>query len=92
MHRAGGKITGSHTTVIATSALVVDNAEKMQEVRKIVLGIIKKGSSKKRPIKFKAVPAGWQVVVYGPSFFQELYIDVSLEDKWRVKRELEKLF
>ncbi|PIQ67227.1 hypothetical protein COY25_00255 [Candidatus Uhrbacteria bacterium CG_4_10_14_0_2_um_filter_41_7] len=92
MHRAGGKITGSHTTVIATSALVVDNAEKMQEVRKIVLGIIKKGSSKKRRLKFKAVPAGWQVVVYGPSFFQELYIYVSLEDKWRVKRELEKLF
>ncbi len=41
--RAGGKVTGSHTTVVPAAAEVVDIAHKCDCVTKIVLGYIKAG-------------------------------------------------
>lgn len=39
-HRAGGKITGSHTSAIELAAAVVDFLNKLPEVTKISLGVI----------------------------------------------------
>lgn len=41
--RAGGKVTGTHTTVVPAAGQVVDILEKNGEVKKIVLGYIKAG-------------------------------------------------
>ena len=42
-HRAGGKYSGSHTTVIPAAALLADIATVQSEVTKIALGYIKAG-------------------------------------------------
>ncbi len=41
--RAGGKVTGTHTTVVPAAGQVVDILQKNSEVKKIVLGYIKAG-------------------------------------------------
>jgi hypothetical protein len=41
--RAGGKVTGTHTTVVPAAGQVVDIAERNPSVKKIVLGYIKSG-------------------------------------------------
>ena len=40
-HKTGGKITTSHTSIIDAALPVVEAAEKLPEVTKISLGIIK---------------------------------------------------
>lgn len=42
-HLAGGKYTGSHTTVIPTARIVCDIANACPDVQKISLGFIKTG-------------------------------------------------
>lgn len=46
-HRAGGKITNSHSTLIPEAAFFVDEAVKIEEVKKISIGIIKPIKSKR---------------------------------------------
>lgn len=92
MHRGGGKITGSHTTITSASALVVDAGQRMKKVKKIVLGIIRRRRSKERRLKFKEVRAGWNVVVYDKTCFQELYFYCDLEDRGSVKADIEAAF
>lgn len=88
-HFAGGKITGSHTTLIEAAKPVVNTAEKLKEVNKICLGIITVSKSKKR-LKFKPILAGWEVIVYGPKALQTLYIYTSNPEK--TKRAIEEAF
>ena len=90
-HRAGGKFFGPHTTIIDASEVVVDTAAKQLEVTKITLGIIE-GSikSKRTRLKFKPVPVGWEVKVYGRISVQTLYIHTS--DPETTKSAIERAF
>lgn len=89
-HRAGGKFTGSHTTIIDAALVVADTAAKQEEVSKISLGIIEAASSKKMRLKFKPIPAGWEVIVYGRMTLQ--FIRVFTSDPKKTKNAIEMKF
>lgn len=88
-HFNGGKISGSHTTLIETAEPVVNTAIKLKEVSKICLSVITVSKSKKR-LKFKPILSGWEVIVYGPKALQTLYIYTS--DAEKTKLAIEKVF
>ena len=91
LHRQGGKFTGSHTTVTEFAAKIVDEASKLSGVAKISLGIIEQTKNKKRRIKCKEIPAGWEVTVYGNVTIQVIYIYVGEADRHQVRQVLEKV-
>ncbi len=75
--RAGGKVTGSHTTVVPAAAEVVDIAEKCTAVNKIVLGYIKAGlpSAKGlRKVKISEDGASLLLSVRDNTTHQELHL------------------
>jgi hypothetical protein len=55
-HRAGGKVTGSHTSAIELAANVVDFLNKLPEVTKISLGVITPMSAKSSRRIIKILP------------------------------------
>ena len=89
-HRAGGKFTGSHTTLIDAAEVVVDTAAKEVEVYKIVRGLIENASSKKTRLKIQPVQAGLKVVVYGRKSLQTIFIYTENQEK--TQRAIEKTF
>ena len=80
-HRAGGKFTGSHTTIIEAAEIVADTAAKEKEVSKICLGMITVAPSKQVRLKFKSIQAGWEVVVYGRKSLQSIWVYTSDPEK-----------
>lgn len=77
-HLAGGKISSSHTTVIDAAIELVKTADKLEEVSKIVLGMITPGLGVGRHvIKFLPIMRGLKVVVRGTNSKQELFIYTS---------------
>ena len=76
-HRAGGKIAASHSTIIDAAAIVIDTAQKLPEVTKIVLSIIESMASRKVRLNFSPVTAGWKIVVHGGTCLQTLYVYTS---------------
>lgn len=89
-HRAGGKFTGSHTTIIDVAEVVVDAAAKQNEVTKIVLGVIEVASSKMIRLKIQPVQAGLKVVVYGRISLQTIFVYTT--DPEKTKRAIEAAF
>jgi hypothetical protein len=74
-HIAGGKVSGSHTTVIDAVRKVVVEAQKDVHVTKIVLGVITpRLPVGKHTVKFLPIQGGFKVVVRGTNSKQELYI------------------
>ena len=75
-HRAGGKITASHTSIIDAALPIVASAEKLPEVTKISLGIIKQvgRGGRQRRIKFLPITGGWKLTVRGSATVQEIFI------------------
>lgn len=80
-HRAGKKFAGSHTTIIDETADLIDFAEKMPEVTKLVLGPIRNMKGLKLSVKFLEIGAGWKVVVCGKSARQEIFFYTSDREK-----------
>jgi hypothetical protein len=89
-HRAGGKFAGSHTTLIDETRKLVDKAEKMDEVAKIVLGPIKNMKGTKTSMKFFEIGAGWKIVVCGLTARQEIFLYTSEREK--VQKKLDKSY
>jgi hypothetical protein len=87
-HRAGGKFAGSHTTLIDETIKLVDKAEKMDEVTKIVLGPIRNMKGIKVSKKFYEIGAGWKIVVCGKSARQEIFFYTT--EKEKVQKKLDK--
>jgi hypothetical protein len=75
-HKTGKKITTSHTSIIDAAIPVVEAAEKLPEVTKISLGIIKQvGKSRgQHRVKFQPIVGGWKITVRGSSTVQEIYV------------------
>lgn len=71
-HRAGGKITRSHTTLIDAAVPLVDLLQARSEVSKISLGIIKNIGKGMPKIKLFPVTGGLKIVVRGNTSLQEL--------------------
>lgn len=88
-HRAGGKLTRSHTTLIDAAVAVVDHLQDQAEVSKISLGLIKSVGKGSTGLKFHAVTGGWRIVVRGSTSLQELV--VYTRDPLRTQAELLRL-
>lgn len=78
-HRSGGKIGGSHTTVIDAASPLVDFLETQPAVKKIVLGRIDPASlaDGERRVKISKRLSGLRCVVRGKLSIQELWIYIS---------------
>jgi hypothetical protein len=88
LHRAGGKITRSHTPLIDAAIPVVDNAEKYSEVSKISLGEIKVIGRGLPNIKFFPINGGWKLVIRGNISRQDIFIYTDDPEKTRKSIEL----
>ena len=86
LHRAGGKLTRNHTTVIDAVAPLIDYLQSCETVTKISLGIIKSLGKGVPSLKFLAVVGGWKVTVRGNTSLQEFVVYTS--DPERVRTEL----
>ena len=75
-HAAGQKIAGSHASLIDTAVTVVEAANSLDCVSKIVLGVIQqiKSAPVDKSLKITEVPAGLKVRVRGPKTVQQLFI------------------
>ncbi|MEN9337866.1 MAG: hypothetical protein RIQ41_180 [Candidatus Parcubacteria bacterium] len=78
-HLAGGKYTGSHTTVIPTARIVCDIANACQDVQKISLGFIKTGlkSNGVQSVKIIDECENILLVVKGNTSAQEIRVYAS---------------
>ena len=65
---------------------IVETAEKLPEVNKISLGIIKQvGKSRGlRRIKFLPIVGGWKLTVRGSASVQEIFIYTAQADKTKI--------
>lgn len=79
-HKAGKKFAGSHTTLIEETIKLVELAENMTEVTKIVLGPIKNMKGLKLSVKFHEIGAGWKIIVCGKSSKQEIFFYTTDRD------------
>lgn len=73
-HAHGGKVSGRHTTVTEAAQKVVLSAEKLPEVTKICLGIIKRARSGQFGIKLFPIHGGLRAVISGSQAVQHLFI------------------
>jgi len=74
LHRAGGKLTRNHTTVIDAAAPLIDHLQESDVVSKISLGLIKNIGKGLPGLKFHAVTGGWRVVIRGNTSLQEIVV------------------
>lgn len=70
----GGKITKSHSTATETSVEVVEAANRLDEVTKISLGILKHVGGGHKSIKFLPITGGTKAIVRGNGAIQEVFI------------------
>lgn len=74
-HRAGGKISGKHTTVIPAAEKIIDFLEKQTEVKKISVGFIKQGiKGGKHSLKIVKTTSGLLLKVRGTASIQDIWI------------------
>ena len=74
LHRAGGKLTSAHTTLIDAAVPVVDFLQACPLVSKISLGLIKNIGKGLPGMKFHPVVGGWKITVRGNVSLQELVV------------------
>jgi hypothetical protein len=87
----GKKSGGTHTTLIDAAAPLIQAAEKLPEVTKIVLGFIKATPGKKghRRVKFATTRSGLLLTVRGNTSIQRIRIYTASPKV--VQQELEKV-
>ena len=74
-HKQGGKITGSHTTVIPAAEKIVDLLQKEDVVRKIAIGFITHGiRNGRRAVKIMDMDSGLLLKVRGTASIQEIRV------------------
>ena len=83
LHRAGGKLTSSHTTLIDAAAPVVDFLQRCEEVSKISLGLIKNIGKGQTGLKFHPVTGGWKVTIRGNTSLQEIVVYTTNPERVR---------
>jgi hypothetical protein len=74
-HRAGGKISGKHTTIIPATEKIIDFLEKQAEVKKISVGFIKQGiKGGKHSLKIIKTTSGLLLKVRGTASIQDIWV------------------
>jgi len=81
-HKQGGKITGSHTTVIPAAEKIVDLLQKNVMVQKISVGFIKHGiKNGRQAIKIMEMDSGLLLKVRGTASIQEIRVYTNNQEK-----------
>ena len=75
-HKSGRKLTRSHTTLIEKARDVVTMLERLPDVTKISLGIIKQIGLGKPAVKFHPITGGFRCIVRGNTSIQEVWVYV----------------
>lgn len=75
-HKTGRKLTRSHTTLTEKAKEVVTMLERVPEVAKISLGIIKQIGLGKPAVKHHPITGGFRCVVRGNVSIQEIWVYV----------------
>ena len=75
-HKTGRKLTRSHTTITGKAKDVVTLLERLPEVTKISLGIIKQIGLGKPAVKFHPITGGFRCIVRGNTSIQEVWVYV----------------
>jgi hypothetical protein len=87
-HKQGGKITGSHTTVIPAAEKLIDFLQKQKIVNKISIGFIKHGIRNGRhSIKIMQMNSGLLLKIRGSASIQEIRVYTNKEDELKVNIE-----
>lgn len=73
-HKTGRKLTRSHTTIIEKARDVVTMLERLPDVSKISLGIIKQIGLGKPAVKFHPITGGFRCIVRGNVSLQEIWV------------------
>jgi hypothetical protein len=84
------KITRSHTSAIEKADEVVSLIQKLPEVTKISLGIIKHIGVGKPAVKFHPITGGFKAVIRGNISIQEIF--VYTKDEMGVQKKIKSLF
>ncbi len=84
------KITRSHTSTIEKAEEVVAMIQKLPEVTKISLGIIKHIGVGKPTVKFHEITGGFKAVIRGNISIQEIF--VYTKDPSGVQKRIKGLF
>lgn len=84
------KITRSHTSAIEKAEEVVAMIQKLPEVTKISLGIIKHIGVGKPTVKFHEITGGFKAVIRGNISIQEIF--VYTKDSSEVQKRIKGLF
>ncbi len=75
-HKTGRKLTRSHTTITEKAKEVVSAIERLPDVTKISLGIIKQIGLGKPAVKFHPITGGFRCIVRGNVSIQEIWVYV----------------
>lgn len=75
-HKTGRKLTRSHTTITEKAKEVVTMLERLPEVTKISLGIIKQIGLGKPAVKVHPITGGFRCTIRGNVSIQEVWVYV----------------
>jgi hypothetical protein len=83
-HKTGRKLTRSHTTITEKAKEVVTMLERLPEVTKISLGMIKQIGLGKPAVKFHPITGGFRCIVRGNTSIQEVWVYVRGDEPQRL--------
>jgi hypothetical protein len=92
---AGSKVSGRHSSVIDEATIVVQTAQALSDVTKIVISIIlPKAGSRTPRVDFTRIPAGLKLIVRGTTATQQFFVYTNnpdgvervIADAWSRKR------
>lgn len=91
---AGRKVNKRHSTIISEGEIVVQAAQSLSEVTKIVIGIIFPKASRAPRIDFTQISAGLKLIVRGTTATQQFFVYTKnpdgvervIADAWSRKR------
>ena len=73
----GSKFNKRHSTIIDDAIKLIARARSVEQISKIVIGLIKPITKAERRIKFTPVPSGLKMDVRGNTAIQTFYIYTS---------------
>lgn len=92
-HKTGRKLTRSHTTITEKAKEVVTLLERLPEVTKISLGIIKQIGLGKPAVKYHPITGGFRCTIRGNVSIQEIWVYVRGDaDTLAVQASVDALF
>ena len=68
------KVSAKHSTTTDSAVPVINSLQKIPNIKKIRLGIIRSNRSRERWIKISSIQGGIKIVVHGSTSLQEIFV------------------